>query len=159
MAAPLKTVVVLVATPALSSILSTTLAAAPSLRVRAFESEAALLAYLQVAPADLLVADFDSEASAADRLAARLRTDPSTPKHLQIIALASAVTPRMRAVSRAAGIDEVIVKPMSPRYLVERVLARLARQPPSMSQRRRDWSAFGDNIVPLFQQTPEVRPH
>ncbi len=159
MAAPFKTVAVLVATPALSSILSMTLAAAPSLRVRAFETEAALRAYLQVAPADLLVADFDSEASAADRLAARLRADPSTPKPLRIIALASAVTPHMRAASRAAGIDEVIVKPMSPRYLVERVLARLARGPSAVTCRRRDWSAFGDNIVPLFRQVPEIRPH
>ena len=56
MAAPLKTVAVLVANPALSSILSTTLAGTPSLRVRPFETEQALRAYLQVAPADLVAA-------------------------------------------------------------------------------------------------------
>ena len=50
---------------------------------------------------------------------------------------------------------------MPPRYLVERVLARLAR--PRMPERRkalhtRDWSSFGSNVVPLFRQTPEL-PH
>ncbi len=163
MAAPLKTVAVLVANPALSSILSMTLASAPSLRVRAFETELALTAYLQLAPADLLVADFDSAASPAGQLAARLRADPSIPKGLQIIALASAVTPEMRAGAQASGIDEILMKPMSPRTLVERVLARLARARNILPERRRgllkrDWSAFGDNIVPLFRQAPEARP-
>ena len=50
MSQPLKTVAVLVANPALSSILSTTLAAAPGLRVRPFETEEALRAYLKLAP-------------------------------------------------------------------------------------------------------------
>ena len=64
MAQPLKTVSVLIANPALSSILATTLAAAPSLRVRQFESELALRSYLRLATADVLVTDFDSDAEA-----------------------------------------------------------------------------------------------
>ena len=97
MAAPLKTVAVLVANPALSSILSTTLAGTPS------------------------------EVKAA----------------------------------REAGIAEIIMKPMSPRYLVERVLARLASSIAPAERRvlrKRDWSTFGDNIVPLFRHEPEARP-
>ena len=56
-----------------------------------------------------------------------------------------------------AGIDEIIMKPMSPRYLVERVLARLAtvRRELPRGLSRRDWSAFGSNIVPLFGR-PEL---
>ena len=162
MAEPLKTVAVLVANPALSSILSTTLASAPSLRVRPFESEAALLAYLRLVPIDLLVADFDSLPARADRLAARLRADATLPR-CQIIALASAATPEVRAAAAEGGIDEVLMKPMSPRYLVERVLARLTWSTPAAPLRRRglnkrDWSAFGDNIVPLFGPAPEPRP-
>ena len=60
-----------------------------------------------------------------------------------------------------AGIDEIIMKPMSPKYLVERVLARLANKKPAMkpermqSLRRRDWSSYGDNVVPMRRREPE----
>lgn len=160
---PLRTIAVLVANPALSSILSMTLAGAPSLRVRPFETELALTAYLQLAPVDLVVADFDSLPARADRLAARLRADSAIPRTVQIVALASELTADMRAAARQSGIDEIIMKPMSPRYLVERVLSRLRRTatvPPERRRRlqRRDWSAFGDNIVPLFRPAPEARP-
>jgi len=161
MAEPLQTVAVLVANPALSSILSMTLAGAPSLRVRPFETEAALLSYLQVAQADLVVADFDSLPARADRLAERLRSDVTISKRMQIIALASQLSIDVKAASIHAGIDEVIMKPMSPRYLVERVLARLAKTKAPERRRglsKRDWSAFGDNIVPLVQPAPEARP-
>lgn len=159
MAEPLKTVAVLVANPALSSILSMTLAAAPSLRVRPFETEAALRSYLHLAPADLLVADFDSLPARADRLAERLRADTQVARRLQIIALASERSIDTKAASTRAGVDEIIMKPMSPRYLVERVLARLARArapEPRRGLYKRDWSSFGSNIVPLFRPGPET---
>lgn len=152
---PLRTVAVLIANPALSSILSMTLAGSPSLRVRPFESELALRSYLRLAPADLLVADFDSPTSPAGQLAAQLRSDAAIPARMQIIALASTRSVETGAASLESGIDEIIMKPMSPRYLVERVLARLAAGRPSSPRRRglhrRDWSSFGDNIVPLFR--------
>jgi DNA-binding response OmpR family regulator len=157
MVEPLRTVAVLVANPALSSILSTTLAGTPTLRVRPFETEIALLSYLQFAPADLVVADFDSLPARADRLAERLRSDRAIPRRLQIIALASELSIDIKAASIHAGIDEIIMKPMSPRYLVERVLARLAKARAPERRRglhKRDWSAFGDNVVPLFR-TPQ----
>ena len=161
MAEPLKTVAVLVANPALSSILSMTLAAAPSLRVRPFDTETALRSYLRVADADLVVADFDSLLARADCLAERLRSDPSISTRLQIVALASSVSADVKAASVHAGIDEIIMKPMSPRYLVERVLARLAkaRAPaPHRGFHKRDWSAFGNNIVSMVRPAPEARP-
>jgi DNA-binding response OmpR family regulator len=156
MAEPIRTVAVLVANPALSSILSMTLAGSPSLRVRPFDSQLALMTYLHLAPADLVVADFDSVPSRADRLAEDLRHDTALASPgVQIIALASALTPETKLASIHAGIDEIIMKPMSPKYLVERVLARLAtKKPPSRPERRvarrGDWSGFGDNVVPLF---------
>jgi DNA-binding response OmpR family regulator len=155
---PLKTVAILVANPALSSILSMTLAGSSSLRVRPFETELALRSYLQLVAADLIVADFDSLPARADRLAERLRSDPAISRDTQIIALASLLSIDVKAASIRAGIDEIIMKPMSPRYLVERVLARLAKAKPPERQRgltRRDWSAFGDNVVPLFRHTPQ----
>ena len=161
MAEPLKTVAILVANPALSSILSMTLAGAPSLRVRPFDTEAALRSYLQVAHADLVVTDFDSLPARADRLAERLRADASISRRTQIVALASDISADVKAASIHAGIDEIIMKPMSPRYLVERVLARLAKVRNPERRRglnKRDWSAFGGNIVPLFRSQPEARP-
>jgi DNA-binding response OmpR family regulator len=163
MADPIKTVAVLVANPALSSILSMTLAGTSSLRVRPFETQLALTTYLHLAPADLVVADFDNVPSRADKLAQDLRADRAiASRNLQIIALASAVTAETKRVSVEAGIDEIIMKPMSPKYLVERVLARLARKKllpagPERRQglRKRDWSSYGDNVVQLRRREPE----
>jgi DNA-binding response OmpR family regulator len=156
MAEPIRTVAILVANPALSSILSMTLAGAWTLRVRPFETQLGLTTYMHLAPADLVVADFDSEPARADHLATDLRADRAVAfRDFQIIALASALTLETKAASLHAGIDEIIMKPMSPKYLVERVLSRLARTKPSPQSERRptlrrgDWSVFGDNVVPL----------
>jgi DNA-binding response OmpR family regulator len=108
-----------------------------------------------------VVADFDSVPARADRLAEELRGDRGIASpELQIIALASALTPETKLASIHAGIDEIIMKPMSPKYLVERVLARLAKKSAAAvrartSIRRKDWSSFGDNVVPLFKRRPE----
>jgi DNA-binding response OmpR family regulator len=162
MAEPIRTVAVLVANPALSSILSMTLAGVSALRVRPFETQLALITYLRLASADLVVADFDSVASRADKLADDLRHDRVIgARDLQVIALASQLTPEIKMASIHAGIDEIIMKPMSPRYLVERVLARLAKVRAPERRRglhKRDWSAFGDNIVPMVRPAPEARP-
>jgi two-component system, OmpR family, phosphate regulon response regulator PhoB len=138
-----KVVAVLAANPALSSILTMVLAATPRLRVREFASAEALDTYMQIATIDLVVADFDSEEAPADQLAQRLR---GRYEDFQIIALGREVTLPTRARAAAAGIDEVIAKPMSPRYLLERVLARLERR--KLSSHRR--IALSGNVVPLF---------
>ncbi|RYE11222.1 MAG: hypothetical protein EOP22_01725 [Hyphomicrobiales bacterium] len=153
MAIARKTVALLVANPALSSILSSTLAGAPSLRVRPFETMAALKTYMRLAPADLVVLDLDDAGASAEEL----RQDRSIEsRDLPIIALAT----RLSAGEPPIAIDEIIAKPMSPRYLVERVLARIDK--PRRPERRtsglikRDWSSFGDNIVPLFRPSREA---
>lgn len=156
MAEPAKVVAVLVANSALSSILSMVLAAVPSLRVRPFDSQLALTTYMQLAPVDLVVTDFDSDQAPADQVARALRAETRLERRdFQIIALASTVTRDMKYASISAGIDEIIVKPMSPKYLLERVLARLQRraavladvprrrQPPSVAYR-------DPKVVPLF---------
>ena len=150
----------LVANPALNAILCMVLAAAPSLRVRSFDTAEALRIYLRLAPVDLLVTDLDSDIAPADQVAAGLRADTSLARRdFQIIALCGAVTTATRARSIAAGIDEVIVKPMSPRYLLERVLSRLARRAALAAglrapARRPDFSQYA-NVVPLFGPRPQ----
>ena len=140
-----------------TSTTSTRFIRAPSLRVRPFETELALTTYLRLAGADLLVCDFDSESAPADALALRVRHNPRIDRRgLQIVALASTRSAQLRARSVAGGIDEVIMKPMSPKYLVERVLARLAGRPAVLRPPARlNWTEFGDNVVPLFGQAPQ----
>jgi two-component system phosphate regulon response regulator PhoB len=158
---PAKVVALLVSSPALSSILGTVLASAPSLRVRPFESQLALTTYMRLAPVDLVVSDFDCERAPADQLARDLHADANLERHdFQVIALATRVTPHTKQASIEAGIDEIIVKPMSPKYLLERVLSRLqrkagaARRIPRVLPRAPDYS--GSNVVPLFGRPPQT---
>jgi two-component system phosphate regulon response regulator PhoB len=153
MAEPAKVVAVLVSNPALSSILSMVLASVPSLRVRPFESQLALTTYMRLAPVDLIVSDFDSEKAPADRVARELHGDVSLERHdFQMIALASEVTAETKEASISSGIDEIIVKPMSPKYLLERVLSRLQRRvtPPPRPAARPRPDFTGTNVIPLF---------
>lgn len=154
-----RTIAILVANPALSSILSMVLASVPSFRVRPFESELALVTYMRLAPVDVVVTDFDSTGARADRVTRDLRDDTAiSDHHYQVIALASSVSPETKDLCIAAGIDEVIVKPMSPRYLLERVQSRLARRAVSLTGyrptrpatvRRPDYSQYS-NVIPLW---------
>lgn len=156
-----KVVAVLVSSPALSSILTMVLASVPSLRVRPFDSLIALSTYMRLAPVDLVVSDFDSERAPADRVARDLHADGSLERRdFQVIALASEVTSETKAASISAGIDEIIVKPMSPRYLLERVLSRLQRraaQSPRPSLRKTPTvPLYGGNVIPLFGPRPQT---
>lgn len=127
---PIRVVAVLAANPALTAILSATLAAMPGLRVRSFDTRSELEAYMGIAPVDLLVCDFDCETAPAGDLAPALRRESSPARRdLQIIALTRTVSPHVKAVAAMHGIDEIVAKPMSPKYLLERVVARLRRTP------------------------------
>ena len=172
---PAKVVAILAASPALSSILAAVLAAVPTLRVRQFESAKALTTYMQLAPVDLLVCDFDSETAPAGPLAETLRRGLLTRPGFQVIALASEVTEDVRQASIGGGIDEVIIKPMSPKYLLERVTSRLkgsaeqgvraarpvaavARGPVSAALAVASYRQFGDNVIPLFGERANPSP-
>ena len=130
MSEPVKTVAVIAATPALSSILTMVLAGDTRLRVREFDSEAALIAYMRLAPVEILVCDFDREGRPAYEMVEAIRLDNSIEsREVQVIALTRTITPPMRHQSISAGIDEVLIKPMSPRHLLQRVQARLRPRP------------------------------
>lgn len=125
-----KVIAILTANEALSAILQMVLGEHNDLRVRVFNSEAYLSLYMHIAPVDLLVCDYDLEAEGATGLVQRLRAKPSIVRpDFQVVAMARTITPATRAACVRAGIDEVLVKPMSPRYLEERVLARLREGP------------------------------
>ena len=172
MGEPIKVVAVIAANPALSSILTMVLAATSNLRVRQFESQTALATYMRLSPVDLLVCDFDCEEAPASVLARSLRFDETVVRRdFQIIALASSVTENTKQASIASGIDEVIVKPMSPKYLLERVQSRLKRvaaqvaggrykgperrgRLPVESATINAFARGSDNVVPLFREQP-----
>ena len=150
-----KVVAIVLDNPALRSILTMVLASVPSLRVRPFESAVALATYMHLAPVHLIVADFDSLELPADRLAREIGADPVIAvQDFQIVALTGEATAARKRASIAAGIDEIIVKPMSPKYLLERVLSRLDRRaaPPAP---RPAFVPRGDNVIPLFAHRPQ----
>lgn len=158
MAEPAKVVAILVSNPALSSILSMVLASVPSLRVRPFESQLALATYMRLAPVDLIVSDFDSDSAPADLVVRELHADHRLDgNRFQVIALASVVTAETKRASIRAGIDEIIMKPMSPKYLLERVLSRLQRRPlPPRIAPRFAPDFAGSNVIPLFGPRPHA---
>lgn len=166
-----RTVAVLTDNPALSEILSSVLSHRQELRVRSFESVHALRTYFRVARVDLLVCDFDVAGDTADRFIPDLRELPGNDNPLfRVIALTRTISPQTRGMCAAAGIEEIIVKPMSPRYVEERVIARL-RQPTRALARRNAGlaaalsvarraagqaspEALGDNVVRLIPRNP-----
>ena len=181
MSAPGKTIAIMAANPALNALLSMVLAGDHRLRVRPFDSEAELFAYMRIAPLDMLVVDFDREGRAAYEMVEAIRLDPGfVSRDLPVIALTRAITPPMRQQAISAGIDEVVVKPMSPRHLLQRGQARLLsrsvvgalgfgyRGPerrdrvPLPAPEPHPGRRYSDNVVPLFPDRratpPDLRP-
>ncbi|NOZ33057.1 MAG: response regulator [Alphaproteobacteria bacterium] len=123
-----RTVAVLTANAALSSILCMILADGGRFRVRQFSSPAALQAYMRIAPVHVAVCDFDLGETSCDVLAASIRTDRAIQcRNVQIIALTRRLDRARKQAIVRTGIDEVIIKPMSPAYVLERVRARLGQ--------------------------------
>lgn len=124
------TIAVLADSPALASVLAATLRRKRDWRVREFRHLSALDDYIHIAPLTLLVTDFQLGHTTAADFARTIRNDETVAsRSMQIIALSRTISPQMRRQCVEAGIDEVIVKPMSPLYLEERVAARIASGP------------------------------
>ena len=175
MSEPTKVVAIIAANTALSSLLAMVVAGDSHLKVRQFESDIDLIAYMRIAPLDMLVCDFDRDGRPTYEMveAIRLNNDLIS-QDVPVIALTRTITPPMRHQAISAGIDEVIIKPMSPRHLLQRIQARLrnrsvvgvlggyrgpdrrnrytAPTPPPVPTRRAT-----DNVVPLFPQPRKPR--
>lgn len=173
-----KTIGILAANPALGALLTMVLAGDSRLRVRAFGSDIELLAYMGIATLDMLVVDFDRDGRPAYEMVEAIRLDPGlVSRDLPVIALTRAITPPMRHQAISAGIDEVLVKPMSPRHLLQRVQARLLNRSVIgllaggyMGPERRNRVTqpvrttqiparrSSDNVIPLFPDRRAARP-
>ena len=173
-----KVVAILTENVALSSILHMVLAEQNQLRVREFESEEMLSLYMHIAPVDLLICDYDQPDNDAVPLVRRLRAKPGlVRKEFQVVALSKTVSSSTKAACVSAGIDELIVKPMSPAYLEKRVMARLREGArhfaidtiyagperrnevplPTLSQGFPNYDY--SNVIPLFGSEMSSRPH
>ena len=175
MTEPAKVVAIIAANPALSSLLAMVVAGDSRLKVRVFDTELDLIAYMRLAPVDMLVCDFDREGRPAYEMVEGIRLNGAlVSQDVPVIALTRAITPPMRHQAISAGIDEVIIKPMSPRHLLQRIQTRLrsrsvvgvlggyrgpdrrnriAVQTPQPMPARR----VTDNVVPLFPDRRKPR--
>ena len=126
MSEPAKTVAIIAANPALTALLAMVVAGDTRLKVRQFEGELDLIAYMRIAPVDILVCDFDRDGRPAYEMVESIRLNAAlVSQDVPVIALTRTITPPMRHQAISAGIDEVIIKPMSPRHLLQRIQARL----------------------------------
>lgn len=149
MVEPLKTVAILAAQPALNALLSAVLAGAPNLRVRSFESDLTLEIYMRITRVDLVVVDCDD---IEPEVVSRLRADDQIGSRFRALALASELDRDLKRRCDDAGLTEIVVKPMSPRYLLERVQARLmgmAERRVAIRAEQHDVARYS-NVIPLW---------
>lgn len=176
MSEPAKVVAIIAANQALTALLAMVVAGDSRLKVRQFDSELALIAYMRLAPVDVLVCDFDREGRPAYEMVEAIRLNSNlVSQDVPVIALTRTITPSMRHQAISAGIDEVVIKPMSPRHLLQRIQARLrarsvigvlggyrgperrnrvAMPVPQTIPARRE----ADNVVPLFSDRRKHQP-
>lgn len=151
-----KVVAVFSSNKALLALLGMVLSERDELRVRSFENEKALCAYLQAAPIDLLVLDDDAGATNPGELLKQLRNvSVDNRSNFQVIRLCRNVTSSTKAQCVAIGVDEVIAKPMSPKYLEDRVIARLSDDSSRLLNRAR--FVANQHRRPLRRSAPSER--
>lgn len=149
-------VAVLTQSTALGSIIAMILGREGDVRAQSLGSVAALEAHLRIVPADLVIADYDLGATTAPELFLSLRRNAAHCA-FRSIALTRDVSRQVQQSCNFAKIDEVVIKPMSPMFLVERARVWLARSeqglvtdPSDIDAFFEDTSADQNNVVSLF---------
>ncbi len=154
-------VAILTSSPALSSILSMVLDCEEHLNVQSFDRPNVLKTHLRIAPVDLIICDYEIGETLAPQLAIDMRRQLPT-RQFQMIVLSNFISAELKQSCNFAAIDEVIVKPMSPLFLRDRVVARLEKTDQSrdslLTQENTSIQAIPaikvpDNVVPLFPPT------
>lgn len=137
---------------ALGSIIEMILARDAEVRVVRFGSYEQLADHMRIAPADLIICDYEQEGWTAAEMLVNLRRH-APGRVFRSIVLTGYVSHEVRQSCRFAQVDEVVIKPMSPLFLLERVeahLAVLAGMEFEMPEIASDVAA--DNVVPLFSE-------
>lgn len=129
MSEPAQIVAILAANPALTSLLAMVVAGDSGLKVLPFDREDELMAYMRYSAVDMLVCDFDREGRPTYEMVESIRLNGALiSQDVPVIALTRSITQPMRHQAISAGIDEVIIKPMSPRHLLQRIQVRLRQR-------------------------------
>ncbi len=160
---------IITSSPALGSIVAMMLEDEEQLHVEQFDDVSMLMAHMRIVPLDLIVMDYHLERITAAQMVLDLRRSPAHGK-FQSLVLTSIISAEIKLACKFARIDEVIIKPMSPVFLKERVLWRLQIQhfvkdalkdqnavdfslPPQKSDAQSGQRAsWPENVVPLFNQ-------
>lgn len=126
MARKLRTIAVLTENNAYGSIVQMVLAGNSAWRVRLFSTGQELESYARIVDIDVLVCDVDFGENNANfmlRLITRLRLTSGSVR--RVIVTTRSLANWSYPQSIGAGVDEVLIKPMSPVYLSERVAAHV----------------------------------
>ena len=134
-----KYVAVFTASPALGSIISMMLEGEEQLHIQQFTSADMLEAHMRVAPVDLIVMDYQLERTNAAQLVLNLRRN-LPQRRFETLVLTSSVSEEIKLACKFARIDEVVIKPMSPVFLKERILSRLDRKSTRLNSSHTDIS-------------------
>jgi two-component system phosphate regulon response regulator PhoB len=137
LAQKLRTIAILSENNAYGSIVEMVLAGNHAWRVRLFSSAQDLETYSQIVDVDVLVADLDFEDNNAQfmlRVITRLRQNTESVQ--AVIVTTRSLMNWSYPKNIGAGIDEVLVKPMSPVYLSERVEAHIALATKKLAEQR-----------------------
>lgn len=135
---------------ALGSIIEMILSRDGDVRVVRFNSYEQLADHMRIAPADLIICDYEQDGWTAAEMLVNLRQH-APGRSFRSIVLAGFISHEVRQGCRFAQVDEVLIKPMSPLFLLERAEAHLAALGGLEFERHSTSPAdMGDNVVPLF---------
>ncbi len=178
MASQRKFVGILTSSPALGSIITMIVGGVEGLHAQQFDTMSALVSHMRIVPVDLIVCDYEFESGSALDLVGALRKQ-SVRRQYELMVLTGRISREIKLGCRFAKADEVIVKPMSPVFLRERILSRLgidedmsgnpdnwhgsSTKPPrpNFPHHLENSSGWPDNVVPLFGNgiSPNLTPH
>lgn len=143
---------------ALGSIIEMILARDEGVRVTCFQSYEQLAAHMRIAPVDVIICDYEQRGWNAPEMLMNLR-QRAPGRLFRSIVLTGHVSHSVRQACRFAQVDEVIIKPMSPLFLQERVDAHMqALDYQEMVAELSETPEHLDNVVPLFGEHPDDRP-
>ena len=119
-------VAILTSNPALGSIIGMVLDCEERLNVQTFSQVERLRCHMRIAPVDMVICDHRVEHRTGAQICIELRRERPN-RRFAFLLLTEKVDRALKQVCRFAGIDEVIVKPMSPLFIRERVVNRLEK--------------------------------
>ncbi len=169
MSIKIKTIAILSPNQAFASILRVILANNKGLRVRLFSDEVALSQYINIAPIDLLIIDNEKIDYQTISTISFLQNNYGHANNFHIIVLGNKIERGISAFCNRVNISQIIIKPASPSFLEERILAILdgairARKPNirqniGRNDKAIDPTLLGDNIIALFGKERAPNPN